>query len=113
MKNSSGAQEVMRLHFQLQLQWFAWNKQKNHYGKKETKVCDLQGCPVHNLVKLGNMHRLGFMEYYLQNGLDHFDQFNWVGAEKPQRQKISSSTDLQRQMHQQGMQCKDAPTLAN
>lgn len=89
MKNSSVAQEVMRLRFQLQQQWFAWNKQKNHCGKQQTKVCDLQGCQVRNSIKLGNVHRLDFAEYYLQNGLYYFDQSNWVRAEKPQRQKTS------------------------
>lgn len=68
------------------------------------KVCDPQGCQVHSSEKLGNMRRLGFMEYYLKNGFDHFERTamtkphglkNYVALEKLQLAPDSSECNAQ------------------
>lgn len=76
------------------------------------KVCDLQGCQVQSLAKLGKMHRLDFVAYYLQNGFRPFRNI-WLHWKTTQSPKNCVVLLTHRKLHQQRMQCNDAPTLAN
>lgn len=108
----------MRWCFQLQQQWFAWNKQKNHFDKKKKKKEQKEkrvwpaGLSGSYLGKTGQCAQARFRGILFTECLDRTDQSNWVAIEKPLRPKrvMSSSTDQQRL--QQGTQCKDAPVPA-